>query len=83
MKAASGIGRRGAQETERIALVEVLGRVAGTALEAARILKVSYKTLLKKISQYGLTRDRGAARPVSDEEASAVCDACTISWSVR
>jgi DNA-binding protein Fis len=35
--------------------VEVLDRVSGNRAEAARILKVSYKTLRTKISGYGLT----------------------------
>jgi transcriptional regulator with PAS, ATPase and Fis domain len=49
------IGRRGAQEAERGALVAVLDRVSWNRAEAARILKVSYKTLRTKISEYGLT----------------------------
>jgi transcriptional regulator with PAS, ATPase and Fis domain len=49
------IGRRGAQKAERNALVEVLERVSWNRAEAARILKVSYKTLRTKISEYGLT----------------------------
>ncbi len=49
------VGRRGAQEAERKALLEVLDYVSWNRTEAARILKVSYKTLLTKISQYGLT----------------------------
>ena len=49
------VGRRGAQEAERKALLEVLDYVSWNRTEAARILKVSYKTLLTKISQYSLT----------------------------
>ena len=45
------IARRGAREAERIALSEVLERVGWNRAEAARILKVSYKTLLNKISE--------------------------------
>ena len=45
------IARRGAQEAERKALAEVLERVRWNRAEAARILKVSYKTLLNKISE--------------------------------
>jgi transcriptional regulator with GAF, ATPase, and Fis domain len=48
-------GRRGARDAERTALLEVLDRVSWNRTEAARILKVSYKTLLKKISERGLT----------------------------
>jgi two-component system, NtrC family, response regulator AtoC len=49
------VGRRGAREAERKALLEVLARVNWNRSEAARILKVSYKTLLTKISECGLT----------------------------
>ena len=48
------IARRGAREAERKALAEVLDRVSWNRAEAARILKVSYKTLLNKISECGL-----------------------------
>jgi len=55
------IARRAAQEAERQALAEVLDRVRWNRAEAARLLKVSYKTLLNKITEYGLggTRSRG------------------------
>ena len=49
------IGRRAAQEAERTALAEVLDRVRGNRLAASRILGVSYKTILNKVTQYGLT----------------------------
>jgi two-component system, NtrC family, response regulator AtoC len=45
------IARRAAHEAERQALATVLERVRWNRLEAARILKVSYKTLLTKISE--------------------------------
>ncbi|MGH7304155.1 MAG: helix-turn-helix domain-containing protein, partial [Candidatus Rokuibacteriota bacterium] len=48
------IARRGAREAERKALAEVLERVRWNRAEAARILKVSYKTLLNKICECGL-----------------------------
>jgi len=48
------IARRAALEAERRALAEVLERVRWNRVEAARILKVSYKTLLKKIEECGL-----------------------------
>jgi len=48
------IARRGAREAERKALAEVLDRVGWNRAEASRILKVSYKTLLNKISECGL-----------------------------
>ena len=44
------IARSGAQEAERKALADVLERVQWNRAEAARILKVSYKTLLNKIT---------------------------------
>src|SRR5262245_60428094 len=49
------IGRRGARQAECEALREVLERVSGNRAKAARILKVSYKTLLNRISECGLT----------------------------
>ena len=49
------VGRHGAREAERKALLEVLDRVSWNRAEAARILKVSYKTMLSKISEYSLT----------------------------
>jgi two-component system, NtrC family, response regulator AtoC len=48
------IGRRGAREAESKALREVLDRVSWNRAEAARSLKVSYKTLLHKIAECGL-----------------------------
>jgi len=50
------IARRGAREAERKALEDVLERVRWNRTEAARILKVSYKTLLTKIKDYGCSR---------------------------
>jgi two-component system response regulator AtoC len=50
------IARRGAREAERGAIAEVLARVGWNRAEAARILKVSYKTLLNKISECRLTQ---------------------------
>ena len=49
------IARRGAREAERKALAEVLQRVQWNRAKAAQILKVSYKTLLNKITECGLT----------------------------
>lgn len=40
----------------------MLERVHGNRLAAARILRVSYKTMLNKITEYGLTRTSGRAR---------------------
>jgi two-component system response regulator AtoC len=49
------IARRGAREAERRALEDVLHRVGWNRAAASRILKVSYKTLLNKIVDCGLT----------------------------
>jgi two-component system response regulator AtoC len=49
------IARRAAREAERRALEDVLHRVGWNRAAAARILKVSYKTLLTKIVDCGLT----------------------------
>ena len=56
------IARRAAREAERAALAEVLERVRGNRLAASRILRVSYKTMLNKITEYGLTCQSGRAR---------------------
>jgi len=48
------IARRGAHDAECRALQDVLADVAWNRAEAARVLKVSYKTLLNKISLFGL-----------------------------
>src|SRR5258705_9779012 len=57
------IARRAAREAERTALPEVLERVRGNRLAASRILRVSYKTMLNKITEYGLTAPKGRTRP--------------------
>lgn len=49
------IARRAAQEAERKAIQEVLDRVHWNRAAAARLLKVSYKTLLSKIADCGLS----------------------------
>lgn len=48
------VARRAAAEAERRVLLEVLERVRWNRSEAARVLKVSYKTLLNKIAESGL-----------------------------
>ena len=48
------IARRAAREAERRAIAEVLVRVRWNRTEAARLLKISYKTLLYKIKELGL-----------------------------
>jgi two-component system, NtrC family, response regulator AtoC len=49
------IARQAALDAERRALLEVLNRVRWNRTEAAQILKVSYKTLLNKITECGLS----------------------------
>jgi len=51
------IGRRAARAAEQAAIHEALERVGGNRAAAARLLRVSYKTLLQKMSE----RDTGAA----------------------
>ena len=48
------IARRAARDAERKALVEVLERVRWNRTAAARILRVSYKTLLSKLTECGI-----------------------------
>jgi two-component system response regulator AtoC len=48
------VARRAAREAERKALSEVLERVHWNRAAAARLLKVSYKTILSKIAECGL-----------------------------
>jgi two-component system response regulator AtoC len=55
------IARRAALEAERTVLLEVLNRVQWNRTEAARILKVSYKTLLNKIVECGLNNNGSRA----------------------
>jgi transcriptional regulator with PAS, ATPase and Fis domain len=63
------ISRRASREAERTALAEVLERVRGNRLEASRILRVSYKTILNKITEYGLTRRNGDDHPATQAAA--------------
>lgn len=53
------IARRAALEAERRAILEVLERVRWNRAAAARLLKISYKTLLSKIAKGGLPPKRG------------------------
>jgi transcriptional regulator with PAS, ATPase and Fis domain len=48
------IARRGAREAEQRALAQVLAEVGWNRVKAAKILKVSYKTLLTKLADFGL-----------------------------
>jgi len=54
------IARRAAREAERIALDEALRRFKGNRAATARFLKVSYKTLLQKLDEAGLSGKRTA-----------------------
>jgi two-component system response regulator AtoC len=53
-----GIARRAAREAQRAVLLEVLERVRWNRAEAARVLKVSYKTLLGKLTECGIESSR-------------------------
>ncbi len=55
------IGRRAARGAERVALQAALERTRGNRAAAARVLKISYKTLLQKMAEAGLSKRRRAA----------------------
>jgi transcriptional regulator with GAF, ATPase, and Fis domain len=55
------IARQAAIDAQRDAIRAVLERVHWNRAEAARVLGISYKTLLHKIDQCGLARKRGPA----------------------
>jgi two-component system response regulator AtoC len=57
------VARRAAREAERKALAEVLERVHWNRAAAARLLKVSYKTILSKIAECGLDPKTMPPRP--------------------
>jgi two-component system, NtrC family, response regulator AtoC len=57
------IARRAAREAEGKALLEVLERVRWNRAAAARILKVSYKTLLSKLTECGITPGHPRPQP--------------------
>jgi two-component system response regulator AtoC len=48
------VGRRAAQEAERETIDRVLHHTQWNRKQAARLLRVSYKTLLQKIRDCGL-----------------------------
>ena len=50
------IGRRAAQEAEMTAIMAALEQASWNRAEAARLLKVSYKTLLNKLNRAGISR---------------------------
>lgn len=57
------IARRAALEAERKALMEVLDRVRWNRVAAARMLQISYKTLLKKIAECKLANGTSRRDP--------------------
>lgn len=57
------IARRAAREAERRAIAGVLDQVRWNRTEAARLLKISYKTLLSKIAECGLAPKQGRRAP--------------------
>ena len=59
------IARRAARESERRALIAVLDRVHWNRTETAKILKVSYKTILNKIAELDLYPSRSQHRAES------------------
>jgi two-component system response regulator AtoC len=60
------IARRAALDAQREAIRDVLERVHWNRAEAARLLGISYKTLLYKIDQCGLARKRSRPGDVAD-----------------
>jgi transcriptional regulator with PAS, ATPase and Fis domain len=56
------IARRAAFEAEKKAVAEVLHRVRWNRKQAARVLKISYKTMLLKIAECGLDDRAGRSR---------------------
>jgi len=65
------IARRAAREAEREALKDVLAQVHWNRAAASRILKVSYKTLLHKIVDCGLTPPFPGAKGLAGEATRA------------
>jgi two-component system response regulator AtoC len=60
------IARRAAREAERRAIQEVLDRVRWNRTKAARLLKISYKTLLSKIAECGLAPKESTSESYND-----------------
>ncbi len=50
------VSRRAAMQAEREAILKVLGQTNWNRKRAAKLLNVSYKAILYKIKEYGLTR---------------------------
>jgi two-component system response regulator AtoC len=62
------IARRAALDAQRAAILDVLERVHWNRAEAARVLQISYKSLLYRIAQCGL----GGKRPAAADAPSGV-----------
>jgi len=60
-----GVGRRAAREAERVVLLGVLERLRWNRAQTARVLKVSYKTLLGRLVECGIQEGR-YTRPQPD-----------------
>jgi len=56
------IGRRASQAAEREAIGKTLEQTGWNRVRAARMLRISYRALLYKIKQAGLSADRSSAR---------------------
>ena len=50
------VGRRAAMQAEREAILKVLAQTKWNRKKAAKLLSISYKAILYKIQQYGITR---------------------------
>ena len=72
------IARRAARDAERKAIREVLERVRWNRSEAARLLQVSYKTLLSKINELGLAPKERLPRSQSVPIGEIVPDGETL-----
>ena len=84
------IARRGARDAERKALREVLERVHWNRAEAARMLQVSYKTLLNKIADCELTprfergfEARGEEATMSQPENLRIIREAFAAWNAH
>jgi len=64
------VARQAARAAERAVIHEVLNRVRWNRTRAARLLQISYKSLLSKIEEYGLDRDHDPAEPSATDVAA-------------
>jgi DNA-binding NtrC family response regulator len=63
------VGRRAAREAETAAILVALEQADWNRAEAARLLKVSYKTLLNKLSRSGIVRKSMPSRPSENDRS--------------